>query len=215
MAKKRRNKSRSDSKWALAGIIFLLFLMTVGFLIPPETGQNQETILPTVDDDAIRGNSYAPVTIISFSDYECDYCADAEVTIQYVLSTYPEQVSFVFRDFPIETYINSQKAAEAAECAGEQGKYWEMHDTLFKNQNALDISSLKQYAADLGLNTTAFNNCLDNGSMTQEVYADRSDGLKAGVNGVPTFFINGKKLVGAAPLESFQTAIEEELAKVR
>jgi protein-disulfide isomerase len=213
MAKKRRKKPKSTSKWVLLASGFMLLLMTVGFMIPPDTGtQNQETIPPTIDDDEIRGNPYAPVTIISFSDYECDFCKDSESTIEQILFMYPEQVRFVFRDFPLrDKYPNSEKAAEAAECAGEQGKYYEYHDKLFENQGALGVDNLKQYAADLGLDTTTFNTCLDSGAMSQEVQTDRSDGLKAGVEGVPTFFINGKKLVGSAPFQSFQALIDEEL----
>jgi protein-disulfide isomerase len=218
MAKTKRKKPKSSSKWAIAGVGALLILMTIGFMIPPQTGNNQkqETIAPTTENDEVRGNPYAPVKIIAFSDYECDYCKDAEQTINSLLSLYPDQVSFVFRDFPISgIHVYAEKAAEASECAGEQGKFWEMHDKLFENQNALTIQDLKQYAADLGLDTAAFNTCLDSGSMNQEVVSDRTDGLNAGVEGAPTFFINGKKLVGALPLQTFQATIEEELAKVK
>jgi protein-disulfide isomerase len=215
MAKTKRKKPKSSSKWAIAGVGALLILMTIGFMIPPQTGNNQkqETIAPTTENDEVRGNPYAPVKIIAFSDYECDYCKDAEQTINSLLSLYPDQVSFVFRDFPISgIHVYAEKAAEASECAGEQGKFWEMHDKLFENQNALTIQDLKQYAADLGLDTAAFNSCLDNGDMASEVQNDFNDGQAAGVSGTPTFFINGKMLVGAQPFDAFKAVIDAELA---
>ena len=109
---------------------------------------------------------------------------------------------------------NSQKAAEAAECADEQGQFWEYHDLLFANQESLDIGSLKQYAADLNLDITAFKECLDSGKYSDEVRKDFLDGQAAGVSGTPAFFINGKQLSGAQPLSAFQAIIDEELATI-
>lgn len=106
---------------------------------------------------------------------------------------------------------NAQKAAEASECADEQGKFWEYHDTIFENQNLIDISSLKKYAADLGLNTAEFDSCLDSGEMASEVQKDFKDGQSYGVQGTPAFFINGIPISGAQPYEVFEQAIESQL----
>jgi protein-disulfide isomerase len=177
----------------------------------PQPIPQLEVVDVSEDDDAVRGSANAQVTIIEFSDYECPFCARAAPTVEQILDTYGDQVKFIYRDFPLGFHANAQKAAEAAECAGEQGKYYEYHDKLFDTQ-ALDLVSLKQHAADLGLDTTAFNSCLDNGDMASEVQKDFSDGQAAGVSGTPTFFINGKKLVGAQPFSAFKPLIDAELA---
>ncbi len=171
-----------------------------------------------VDDDAIKGDSNALVTIIEFSDYECPFCG------RYFQQTYPQiireyvdsgKVKIVFRDFPLSFHENAQKAGEAAECAGEEGNeaYWKMHDKLFENQDKLDIDSLKQYAKDIGLNSNNFNKCLDSGKMASEIQKDFKDGQDAGVSGTPAFFINGIPLTGAQPFEAFKKIIDTELEK--
>ena len=180
----------------------------------PETQPEPEpeVVEVSADDDTPRGSPSAPVKIIMFSDYQCPYCSSAEATVDQIRETYGDDVVIYFRDFPLSSHQFAQKAAEAAECAGEQGKYWEMHDKLFENQAELTVGDLKQYAADLGLNTDAFDSCLDSGAMTAEVQKDFSDGQAAGVSGTPTFIINGKVLVGAQPFSSFKPLIDAELA---
>jgi protein-disulfide isomerase len=119
---------------------------------------------------------------------------------------------FVYRDFPIPSHPNSQKAAEASECANDQGKFWEYQDLIWANQQALDVASLKGYAAQLGLDTATFNDCLDSGKKTSEVQKDYQAGQSYGVTGTPTFFINGLKVVGAKSFASFQSLIDAALA---
>ncbi|MFH1895314.1 MAG: DsbA family protein [archaeon] len=170
----------------------------------------------SADDDTVKGAENAPVTIIEFSDYQCPFCerfyAETLPSIQqkYIDSG---KVKLVYRDFPLGFHENAQKAAEAAECAGEQGKYWEMHNKIFDNQTAIDIVSLKQYAVQLGLNQEKFNQCLDSSAMASEVQKDFADGQKYGVTATPTFFVNNTKLVGAQPFSAFEQLIESELAK--
>jgi protein-disulfide isomerase/plastocyanin len=175
-----------------------------------------EAVEVSMDDDAVKGDVNAPVTIIEFSDFECPFCG------KYVAETYPQivkdyietgKVKYVFRDFPLDFHPSAQKAAEAAECAGEQGKYWEMHDVLFENQDALGVDTLKMYAVSLGLDTVEFDNCLDSGAMAEEVLADLADGQAYGVSGTPGFFINGKLLSGAQPFEAFKQEIEAALVE--
>lgn len=180
-------------------------------------GVGEEIVDVSADDDAVKGNANAPVTIIEFSDYECPFCErHFQETYPQLLKEYVDtgKIKLVFRDFPLSSiHPNAQKAAEAAECAGEQSKYWQMHDKLYSNQDALDVESLKKYAKELGLNTAAFNTCLDSGKMADEVAKDFADGQDAGVTGTPGFFINGRFLAGAYPFETFKKIIDEELVK--
>ena len=179
-----------------------------------ELNQRVEDI--SQDDDAIKGDINAPVTIIEFSDYECPFCGRFfEQTLQLLDEKFIKtgKVKLVYRDFPLDIHPNAQKAAEAAECAGEQGKYYEMHDKLFENQNKLDINSLKQHAKDVGLNSGDFNACLDSGKMSDEVLKDFIDGQSYGVTGTPTFFVNGRPVLGAQPFSEFEKIIMEELNK--
>jgi protein-disulfide isomerase len=167
-----------------------------------------------VDDDSVRGNADAPVTIIEFSDYECPFCERFFVqTLPQIEKEYIDtgKVRFVYRDYPLSFHLNATAAAMAAECAGEQGKYWEYHDALFEHQDALDNASLKQHANDLGLDTASFNRCLDSGEMAEEVQKDFQEGMRLGIRGTPTFFINGQRLVGALPYQAFRQVIEQEI----
>ena len=118
----------------------------------------------------------------------------------------------MFKDFPLSIHNNAQKAAEASRCAGEQDKYWEYHDVLFKNIAALDPDNLKKFAADLKLDAAKFNTCLDSGKYAAAVNKDMTDGMKVGVSGTPAFLINGRFLSGAQPFSAFQEIIDEELA---
>ncbi|MEM7820665.1 MAG: DsbA family protein [Candidatus Aenigmatarchaeota archaeon] len=159
----------------------------------------------------VRGPENATVTIIEYGDFECPACSMAEPIMKKVLETYPTQVKLIFKDVPIPYHTYAQKASEAAECAGAQGKYWEMHDKLFENHNALKISDLKQYAVDIGLDTEKFNECLDSGAMAGDVAADMADARQAGVDATPTFFVNGRKVVGVQPFSVWQGIINREL----
>ncbi len=168
------------------------------------------------DDDPQKGSKNAPVTIVEFSDYECPFCRRFfDQTLPLIDKNYiqDDKVKYVFRDFPLSFHRNAQKAAEGAECADEQGKFWEYHDKLFENQDALSVGDLKLYAKDLGLDTTKFNDCLDSGEMASEVEKDFRDGSRYGVGGTPAFFINGTPLSGAQPYSVFERTIEQELNK--
>jgi protein-disulfide isomerase len=167
-----------------------------------------------VDDDPAQGPEDAAVTVIEFSDFQCPYCARFySETLTQIIENYGDRIRFVYRDFPLTSlHANALKAAEASECADDQGKYWEYHDLLFQNQAALDVDSLKSYATSLGLDTAAFNECLDSDTHKDEVRKDLEDGVAAGVQGTPAFFINGQLVSGAQPYANFQSAIETALA---
>jgi protein-disulfide isomerase len=169
----------------------------------------------SADDDPAQGPEDASVTIIEFSDFQCPYCARFQSeTLPQILTDYGDRVRFVYRDFPLTgLHENALKAAEASECADEQGAYWKYHDLLFQNQSALDDASLKNYAASLGLDTATFNQCLDSDKYMSEVQKDEQDGITAGVQGTPAFFINGMPLSGAQPYSAFQAAIDAALAE--
>jgi protein-disulfide isomerase len=183
---------------------------------PTPSGNDAPSVDMTalIDDDSVKGDPDAPVTIVEFSDYECPFCArfynDA---YQQIKSKYIDtgKVKLVYRDFPLSFHQNAQKAAEAAECAGEQDKYYEMHDLLFEEGVEGGVTKYKQYANRIGLNSAKFDVCLDSGAMAQEVRKDFSAGQQLGVSGTPAFFINGQKLVGAQPFSAFEPLIEQAL----
>ncbi|QRK05107.1 thioredoxin domain-containing protein [Archangium violaceum] len=158
-----------------------------------------------------KGPENAPITIVEFSDFQCPFCSRAIGTVEEVLKAYPNQVRLVFRQFPLEFHQQAPKAAEASLCAHDQGKFWEYHDTLFANQKALEVPQLKEHAKKVGLDSAAFDKCLDSGAKAEIVKADMADGQKVGVNGTPAFFINGILLSGAQPFDEFKSVIDSEL----
>ncbi len=161
-----------------------------------------------------RGPKDAPVTIVEFSDFQCPYCKNATATVKQVLDKYPTQVRLIFRDFPlVSLHPQAPKAHEAARCAADQNKFWEYHDVLFERSPRLSEQDLKQYALDLKLDGAAFAQCLDSGKHAAEVDKDTQEGMSLGLTGTPSFYINGRQLVGAQPLSAFQKIIDGELAK--
>jgi protein-disulfide isomerase len=164
--------------------------------------------------DPSLGSASAPVTLVEFSDFQCPFCQRVAPTLKQVQQAYGNKVRIIWKDFPL-TQIHPQafKAGEAAHCAGDQGKFWDYHDKLFGNQSALQLSDLKQYATDLGLDASAFAMCLDSSKYGERVRDGVSQGSMLGVNSTPTIYINGRLLSGAQPFEAFKALIDEELAK--
>jgi len=158
-----------------------------------------------------KGSASAPIEMIEFSDFQCPFCLRADPTVQQVLGTYGDRIRFVYRHYPLPNHPNARPAAEAAACAGEQGKFWPYHDHLFANPTKLSDGDLKQGAAELGLNTAQFNACVDTHKLKAQVDADIKDGEAAGVNGTPAFFVNGRMISGAQPYDVFKKMIDEEL----
>jgi protein-disulfide isomerase len=166
-----------------------------------------------VGDGPARGPETAPVTIVEFSDFQCPFCSRVVPTIKKIHETYGDKVRIVFRDLPLpQLHPNAIKAAEAAQCANEQGKFWDMHDKLFANQGALGVPELKKYAAELGLKSDVFDQCLDSGKAEANWKKDSEDAQKYGLTGTPGFFVNGRMIGGAQPYETFAQMIDEELA---
>lgn len=179
----------------------------------------------SADDDAVLGDPNAPITIIEFSDFQCPFCRKFyRETIPQIKKDYSTtgKVKFVYRDFPlVQIHPGATPAAEGTECAEEQGKFWEMHDAIFDEQEKqgsgtiqFTADDVKNWAAKIGLDTTKFNQCLDSGKYRQEVEKDLADGAAAGVNGTPATFINGRLVSGAQPYSVFKTIIDEELKKL-
>ena len=164
-------------------------------------------------DSPSKGPEDAPVTIIEFSDFQCPFCSRVNPALDKVLETYGDDVRVVFRQFPLGIHPQAPKAAEAALCAHEQGKFWEMHDALFADQRNLQVPALKEKAASLGIDTEAFNACLDEDRYADKVEEDFEAGRRAGVSGTPALFINGRFLSGAQPFEEFARIIDDELKR--
>lgn len=170
------------------------------------------TEVATADAPAM-GSADAPVTIIEFSDFQCPYCQRLAPTLDRITETYGDQVRLVFRQFPLPIHADAQKAAEASLCAAEQGKFWEMHDAMFANIQALSVAELKQKAGELGLDTEQFAACLDSGRFAAQVAQDLQAGREAGVTGTPAMFINGRFVSGAVPYETVAGVIDDELQR--
>jgi protein-disulfide isomerase len=160
-----------------------------------------------------RGPEKAKITIVEFSDFECPFCSRGGATLAKVMERYPDQVRVVYRQFPLEFHPRARKAAEASLCAGEQGKFWELHDRMFADQGKLAVEDLKAAARELKLDGVRFDACLDAGAQGAAVEADLKAGQALGVQGTPAFFVNGVFLNGAVPFEQFVAAIDRELKR--
>ncbi|MEX0854289.1 MAG: DsbA family protein [Nitrosopumilaceae archaeon] len=195
----------------------------------PQSNPSSGIISVSLDDDPVKGDPNAPITMIEFSDFECPFCARFfTTTLPLIEKNYIEtgKVKFVYRDFPLtDIHQNALPAAMAAECADEQGKFWELHDKIFENQKQWEgpdvqngVRTFEQFAADLGLDTDKFNTCLESGKYLEEVQKDLNDGASYGVTGTPGFFIGNEKIgygmvSGAQPYSAFQQVLDQLLAK--
>ena len=169
----------------------------------------------STDGNFFKGDEDAPVTIVEFSDFQCPFCARfVEDALPQIEENYVKtgKVKFVYKDFPLDSiHPQATPAAIAARCAGDQGKFWEMHDTIFANQRSISEASYKQWAADLGLDTGEFNGCLDSQEHLSAVRQDLLDGQQAGIRGTPGFLVDGQLISGAQPYSVFAQAIESAL----
>jgi protein-disulfide isomerase len=170
-----------------------------------------ELTLPVdVERDHIQGPADGPLTLIEYGDYECPYCGAAYPIVKEVQARLGEELRFVFRNFPITTsHPHAEQAAEAAETAGSQGKFWEMHDTLYENQRQLDVADLHKYAERLGLDLESFDRDMAEHVHAARVREDFMSGVRSGVNGTPTFYINGKRHDDSYDLETLLAALQQ------
>jgi len=165
-----------------------------------------------VDDDPSKGPADAKVTIVQFAEYQCPYCGKANTTVNELLKNYDGKIHVVFRDFPLSFHPRAIPAAVAANCAGAQGKYWDMHDLLMDHQRQLEDTDLEGYAKQVGVDMDQWKTCLSDPKIKQEISADMAAGSAVGVSGTPAFFINGIMLSGALPYDMFSQIIDKELA---
>jgi protein-disulfide isomerase len=171
---------------------------------------------PVTPQDHIQGREDAQATLVEYGDYECPHCGAAYRIIKRVQKHFGRTLRFVFRNFPLrEMHPHAESAAEVAEFAGVQGKFWEMHDRLFENQERLSGPLYSELAGELGLSPAALWEALEDGRYRNRVRADFSSGVRSGVNGTPTFFINGKRHDGAVDYESLVLAIQQAIGKPR
>jgi len=162
------------------------------------------------------GSATAPVTIVEFSDFECPYCGGLYPTLKTIEANYKDKVRIVYRQFPLtQIHPRAQKAAEASLCASEQGKFWQLHDAMFTDQQHLAVEDLKGKAAALSMNAEAFATCLDSGKHAAAIRDSIIEGSKAGVDGTPALFINGRFLGGNQPYGEIEKIIEDELTRVK
>ncbi len=163
------------------------------------------------DPDRMRGSKDAPVQIVVFSDFECPYCARVETVLNQVRARYDGKIAVTFRDFPLPMHSSAETAAEAANCAGMQGKYWEYHDALFADQARLSPPDLRKHAETLDLDMGLFDACIEAGETKPKIAQDMEDGAASGVAGTPTVFVNGRLIDGAPDIENISRLIDAEL----
>lgn len=169
----------------------------------------------SVEGAPVRGAAEAPVTLVEFSDFHCSFCKRAQTTLAQLLERFPGKVRHVYRDFPIDhLHPQARRAAEAARCAQDQGKFWDYHDVLFTHAPKATTEDLGRYAVQVGLDRATFERCLSGGTHRATVQRDLDEGTRLGVTATPAFFVNGRPLSGAQPLDAFVRVVEEELARV-
>lgn len=181
--------------------------------------EEQKLLVDADGSDYILGDENAPVTIVEFSDYQCPFCGRYSTeTFSLVKTNFVDmgKVKYYFRDFPLEFHPQALPAAKAANCAGKQEKFWEMHDKIFTNQNEWSGSAeadqvFAKYAKELGLDTDKLEACISEDATATEIANDLATGSILGASGTPSFFINGEKLVGAQPYAQFETIINAAL----
>jgi protein-disulfide isomerase len=158
------------------------------------------------------GGKDAPVTIVEFSDFQCPYCRSAEPVLKQVRAKYGDKVKLVYMDFPLGMHQHAMDAAVAGRCAAEQNKFWELHDAMFSDQSKLDVAGLKASAAKVGMDQAKFDACFDAKPGVNGIKSDQAQGEQLGVSGTPTFFVNGRELVGAESEQGFSDVIDDELS---
>ena len=207
------NRYLGEQNRAVARQAWLAELRTKGPDVRVMIDAPRHSVTLTSTDPSI-GSASAPVTIVEFSDFQCPFCRQAAPTLKQIREKYGDKVRVVWKDFPL-TQIHPQafKAGEAGHCAAEQGKFWEYHDRLFANQQALQPNDLKKHAADVGLDRAKFDACLDSSKYADRVREGVAQGARLGVNSTPTMYVNGRLVSGAQPYEVIASVIDEEMSR--
>jgi protein-disulfide isomerase len=210
-AREKRRVQEKQKTYLTFGAIGLIILAIAAFALTRPHAEPLSAARLAIDP--FYGAETAKVTITEYSDYGCPSCQAWHNSgiLQKIRDTYGNKVRFVWKDFPVITSA-SPKAAEAGQCAFDQGKFWEYHDLLYAKSPAISINDLKAYASQLGLDTTKFNNCLDSGQDSSKVDQSMNEGHQYGFNGAPAFIVNGQKLIGPPSFETLQSIIDPILA---
>jgi len=167
---------------------------------------------PISERDHSAGNTNAPVTLVEYGDYQCPYCGEAHPVVKQLQRDLGKRLRFVFRNFPLtQAHPFALVAAEAAEAAALQGKFWEMHDYIYEHQDELEPDILPVWAQQIGLDLKAFGVAIKDGKITERIKEDRTSGIRSGVNGTPCFFINDSRYDGDADYEPLKAALEEQI----
>jgi protein-disulfide isomerase len=201
------------------GIVTLLLIVGAALFLggnpqPGETpGVKADQKILVKKDSNVMGSTSAAVTLVEFGDYQCPACGAAHPVVKQLTDAYKGKIRFVFRNFPLPMHQNAIVAAQAAEAAGAQGKYWEMHDMLYENQDAWSdstepVSIFATYAKNLGLDVAQFRDMIAKKTSIGKINGDTDDGIKLGVNSTPTFYINGEKQVGGLSYSAFKEKID-------
>jgi protein-disulfide isomerase len=186
-------------------------VMTAALAAATGTAFSQDRLLR--GGEPMRGRADAPVTVVMFCDFQCPRCAEAVPVVDQLSSTYPNDMRVVYRHFPIERmHADAGRAAEASICALEQGRFWDMYQSMMANQNELDLSGLIRQAGDAGLDSRAFSNCLQSGRHRAAWDRDQKDGVALGVAGTPTFFVNGT-LIDGSDFSRLEGAVQAALPR--
>ena len=204
-----------DTKKIALIILVLVFVGIISLILFAQAPNYPQKEAPR----PFLGKEDSTIIVQEFSDFECPTCITVTPYINEIIAQYKDKIRFEYRNYPLPIHQNSELAAIAGECANDFNKFWEFHDKIFEEQQALNptgtvqygVPELKTWAGEIGLNTSSFNSCLDSGKYKEEVAKDTADGIEAGVTGTPSFFINGILIVGAQPFSAFQAAIEAEL----
>jgi protein-disulfide isomerase len=230
-AKPSERKHRSGEVSALFLPLLFLIGLGTGYLLWHPAPFGQKAVVPTptsqdtqqqaykrydipVDNEPTLGPASAPITLVMYSDYECPFCKKwYDEVFKPLQQDYGEKIRFIYKDFPLYgKHENAAPAAEAANCAGDQGKYWEYQELLFSGQLAYSAENYVKYAIDLKLDEKKFQECLNTRKFEKEVQEDYEFASQLGIQSTPTFFINGIPMVGAQPLASFEALIDQELS---
>lgn len=212
---KKRERSKLDMVFpfitvalVIGGAIFL------GILSGKGGGGTLGELTVVLDNSQahFKGAEEAKIILTEFSDFQCPACREIAPRLKKISENYPQEVKLFYRHFPLPQHTEAQKAAEAAEAAGEQGKFWEMHDKIFDNQENIKVADIEKYASELGLDMAQFNEALDSSKYRSKVLDDKNEGQKIGVNATPTVFLNGRKL-SSSDLGNLSDLIEKEIGK--
>lgn len=209
--REQRVIARQRQQWVWVGIGLLVLMFAGAFIFWPRP-KAEPVAAARLTDDPSLGLVTAKVTIVEYGDFGCSACQAWHRTgiVEQIRAKYGDKVRFVWRDFPVIT-PQSPKAAEAAQCAYDQGKFWEYHDLLYDRAPAIGLSDLKRYAGQLGLDTVTFNQCLDSGQYQATVDRDKQEAFARGFRGTPSFLINDKPLAGPPSLQYLQSLIDSIL----